>query len=542
MLAMCLSFLGTSIALVQLYYLRSVTLPISAEFGYANYLPIQFWMGIGLLLLGAFLSCRSPEKPLAILPLVLLSVVLWAAPSFAETLPQHPRDALLHIHNARWLGANGNVEFSKIRSYSAVSYLQYPALAITTETFLLVTTLSELTVMMAHPIFLAAVFAGSLYLLSREVLNHSRMAWLATIIVLVGNVSMFYNYYSASASAAAFSPLSLLVALRCVRTGKRAFLVSLLLLFFWYSTLHAPTSILLSVLLIGACMFARKAVSLSLLFLVIILPVAWAVYVANISVATLASDLRRLSIILSKGSDENVYLYAKYAAQTTLFPLVGWVKRAIFAMFTIPAALLTFMRFYHRRLTTLNAMFIATSGVWVMSVIVTNISDRYLVWVVPLSALLVLESSPARCLLKRIVRSRLAQGLSLVALLVLATFTFATFYSGQASWTLNSGEYVGFKNLVKNLNWNDRLYGPWTKVIFFFSYHSVNPNDYGSIYLEPMNINGSTLAYFNRSELVFDFWQKGGNSTYPEVIDFVNKCSLFNRVYSNPDFCIYRRS
>jgi hypothetical protein len=175
-----------------LIYASSLTFQIEwvpvVEFGLFRYLPIGYWMGLGLIVVSIALNMRSGREGVFVIQGLLLYLAIWGAPVMYLHLPD-VWDSYMHFFSSIKLAEDGGVLAQGVFSYSA----NYPGFFVIGSTFYLVSNPDVLLFLQLWPLFVSGLTLLSLYLFVRTYLP----GWdhrLAFLISCFGNVWVQYNY------------------------------------------------------------------------------------------------------------------------------------------------------------------------------------------------------------------------------------------------------------------------------------------------------------------------------------------------------------
>lgn len=535
--------IGIALCVVGALSIRSIVIPVEAKFGMGNYLPILFWVGFVLVLLGSYFIGWIGQDVSRMLALLTIALIMWCTPILVVTLPLR-RDSFWHISTAGWISNNGHVTFSKL----GLPYLQYPAVFLLAAILGNISTAPPLAIISLYPFFVVTVFTLNFYLLSKKFLGNGRMAFLASAFAVAGNTVMFPTHFAPSATAQALFPLLIYVILRMEEhSAQRTDLSIFLILTTFYTLLH-PAMPLLMALCIFALLVRHNSKKLqSALIFTTVLFFSWSAFVGNWGFSNLGRALADfVKGLIQLG--ERTPGAALVAHQTLLFPDVGLIKTGLFSCFlfcgllTIVTQFRKGVRGWRKRIDKAAIMFLSILSASVLSMLATVIYARALAWVVPFSILTMIGAY------RRISQSLRLKGVFLCIIILVALSTFLVSYSGEGSLITTESEHHGISFVARNIKDGDKLLMDSAATMQFFTKYSIDyvslpfRNQSGQLSLDWLE--SSTVVTFRRSSYAWQYYEVEGKSYNSYTIAF-NNCMhnvRFNPVYSDLDVVMFQRN
>jgi hypothetical protein len=538
LLGLVLVIIGAIVALTNAMSLRSILIPIEAEFGFFTYLPLAFFVGLAVFFIGFYMVFRFSSSYVLLFSIVVLAVIIWCLPVFALQLPYHP-DSFWHMGTSQWLLNNGKLDFDLFKPYTSLVYLQYPSLFVNTVTFELFSSLNPISVMPLFTIGITALFVVIFYTLSNFILRSKRNACLVTVLAVVGNGAMFGNHYSPSAFGEMLFPLMILVLLQTLASPDRVHWFLLAFLTFFAVTVHGPTSFLF---LFAACVIAifpnrltanpeKKSQVFTVALYVCLIFFVWEFLAANWGSLNLSNSLKQLYGLFSGGSETTLQTTI-LSRQVAVFPLVGWIKRGIFLVFVVPACFIVAKDFLRKNVDKIEIIFLSIVGIWLVCSLVTEISDRFLMWVVPFAVLLPITKISGMPWKK--LHFKHFSGFVVIGTCLLSILTLMTTYSGVAIYINTHAEASGYSHMVTILKNNESVYDPTIDQVSFY--------DTDISFLKADSIGSAQIIIFDRNSYSNYYYTNGGNVTlYTESINACQSDPNLIIIYSNPDFVVFKR-
>ena len=150
-------------------------------FGLFGIVPLEYWLGISIILFSMVLGIRNHNEHLFFLQALLMFISIWGAPSFFETYPSI-WDSYTHFQTVDNMIRTGVTNLS-IDSYG----FNYPGFFVLTGHYVLLGNPPILSYLRFYPIFASAMTLLSLYLLVRCYVPglHYRFALIICILVNV---------------------------------------------------------------------------------------------------------------------------------------------------------------------------------------------------------------------------------------------------------------------------------------------------------------------------------------------------------------------
>ena len=214
--------------------------PLEYQLGLLSSLPMLFYVGFLLLLLGMLLSIKTDAEPLFILKLALAFAVFQGIPSLFLSNPYRP-DTYFFIKLTSDLMSHSFIPISQL----AEAYAQFPGGVLSVGFIERVTGISLFSLSQWFPMFSSAVTLLCAYVFYRRFLRDEISARLVTFISMFGLVYM--QYYMVP-QGFALTPL-LLLAIALTYRSVEWRVIALLAMTFLIIT-HPPTA-LFAILLIG---------------------------------------------------------------------------------------------------------------------------------------------------------------------------------------------------------------------------------------------------------------------------------------------------
>ena len=215
---------------------------------------------------------------------------------------------------------------------SNLQYEQYPALFLITAQ-LLEFGVPAFWIIYLYPIFVMIVFILGLYLLCRSLLKKTRLAFTAAAFAVVGNIAMFPNHYSPSATAQALLPLILYIVLKIDdhAKGSRGLLCLALIFVGSYSLFHPAIPMFFSLLLAGIALF-RRSLNLGIIALFnTVLFFGWMSTMGAWGWSNFIKSIEGLmKLLLSSGAKTPA---TTLISQQSFFPFIGYIKTGLFIFF-----------------------------------------------------------------------------------------------------------------------------------------------------------------------------------------------------------------
>jgi len=539
--------MGTIISVSQAYLLRSVSISIEAEFGFGNYLSLFFWVGIFVIIIGTFLTYKWGHTHLFLAALIMLASVIWGLPAFSCELSYH-QDTFWHLSNVRWVERN-TLDFNLFQPYTRFAYLEYPSFFLGQAILELLAVPNAILLSDSFMIGVTALFVLNFYLLARFLTQSTARAGMATLFAVVANVDMFSNHFSPSAIAQALFPLMIYLALRTGVGSKQVrYFVVVLVLTFFYVTLHSVMSLVLLVVigsLIVVFHFGSRFVKdqvppprIETLLFMMLIYFSWSAFISGWGFTELGQSLERLFISISEPWAQTTLSTTILRRQTLLFPLVGWAKRGIFIVFIVPALVVFLKRILRREICKIDITFATLLFFSFLSSLVTQLSDRILVWTIPFAVLVLFDTDFVNTSWRRVVRvskNHLPEVAVMLAVFSLATLSLLTYYSGVAAYITTPAENEGYHHLAVSLTETDRIFNGYSNSLFLYGHLE---KDYTIV----QSMQFANVLFFPQSLYSRDYREEGKsfNLYSMEFNQSLHDQSL-NLIYSNGDFTIFRR-
>jgi hypothetical protein len=537
--------LGTAISLTGEYSLQGTWIPVESEFGYWNYLPWYFWVGMCILLAGVYVALSSDDASCHIMVLVMVALVVWCAPTFTTQLPTHA-DAFWHMNVVEWLATTYRFDPSSIEPYTRLAYLEYPTFFELFGVLMIVARPDPLLVLKSYPVVSAIFQVSGTYVLMRILTRSSRGAFIVTLVAVAGNVAVGSNHFSPSATAQSLFPIVLFLTFRAVELRERATTIATLVICSAFVLLH-PVLSLFYLLLACALILSYHArisrvevkgswpifvtVGIAIVYLV------WNLYLVTWGFTELWGASIKFQSILKNYAES--YLTSQIVArQTVLTPLSGWTRRLLFLGTTVPALAISATQLLRRKLSNPDALLLITVLCWFASSLVTEESDRIMNWIVPFAVLVLLASwkigsrTPTR--FRRLLRRELI-GLVLVSMIFL---TFASYYANYSVFCFTQAEYTGTSRLISDLQPGDTLYydnnspfGIYYELNYFDGPTRVFPTSY--------QLDRATVVFFTHVLFVTQRMAISPSATYLAYYGLPDD-PHFQRIYANGAFVMFK--
>jgi hypothetical protein len=538
-----LAIVGATVALGSEVQLRSAVVSITAEFGFCNYLPFTFFVGLLMLLVGICLIFEFGSTSLLVLTLVVLAITVWGLPVFALEQRYHI-DAYWHFSTTQWLLESGRIGLNLFKQNTRLVYLQYPSLFVGTTEFESISSLGASLIMPLFALGAITFFVVAFYILAHSILHSERRAAIAVALAIVGNGAMFSTHYSPSALGEALFPLMIFVLFQALSSSYSRYWILLGILTFFSVTLNLEMSLLLLIVVFAIMIFPnrlsihpenKKVVLIILLFIGSVILV-WNVFLTNWGLLNLSryfADLYGIFLNAGKGTVLQTTILQR---QVSVFPLVGWIKRGIFLGFVVPAVIISVRDLFQRKVERIRIMFFAILVTWLLVALVTDVSDRILVWTVPFSALILVDKIP-NIRWNKLHIKRLSGYVLFGILFLLAISTLITSYSGAAVYITTQAESSGYYHIVTFLKNNDRVYVYVTSIDEIYFYTTTNITLF-----QAQSVESAQVIIFNRNSYSYYYFTNGGNATlYSEALDACLRNPTLQLAYSNPDFVVFQK-
>jgi hypothetical protein len=153
-------------------------------------------------------------------------------------------------------------------------------------------------------------------------------------------------------------------------------------------------------------------------------------------------------------------------------------------------------------------------------------------------------------ILRERLKPKLLMGFMLVVLFILAPLSLSIYYYGEAEHVMSQAEYSGLTFLCQTLANKDVLFMDFAREIPYFTSFDVDVNVAPSFYGQPYNmydyinvaVNKSTVVAFRISSFARYYKLEGSmNNSFTQAREFVSSILIFNRIYDDSDFLMYRR-
>ena len=534
--------IGALIFLIGALSVRGTTIPIVAEFGIGNVLPIWTWIGFSLAIFGCGIIGWFGAEYEKVGALIIIGLVIWCVPLAIEQLPRH-NDAFWHMSASLDIAKTGHLNF---QGYN-LQYEQYPAL------FLITAQLLEFGnppfwIMYLYPIFVIIFFTLSFYLLSRSLLKKTQLAFTATAFAIVGNIAMFPNHYSPSATAQALLPLILYMVLKTDEhiKGSRGILCLALIFVGSYVLFHPAIPIFVSLLIAGIALF-RRSMNLGIFALFnTVLFFGWMSTIGAWGWSNFIKSIEGVMKLL-------LNLEAKTPATTLIsqqsfFPLIGYIKAGLFVFFVCVGLLAVGWslrkNFSLKSFDSITVLYLTVLPIALVLSSVTVIYGRALVWVVPFSILAVVGTFGYLIKNRKVV-----QAIFLVSLLFFSSLTFLSYYNGEASWVTTPSGFQGAKFTSSILQNSTTVLSNAIGIVEYFNVYQVSIKSIPLSFQERDYISlqwagVSNLVVLQRSDYAWQYLQVEGTAQNSYVKAF-NNCTTdvnLNMIYQSGDYTVFARN